>query len=184
MGILDKLKPKEERLYIDPETKKSEWIPVKKEKPRQTVVDPNTGEQARMSRGSIKELTPEEQFKPRLHPWQTPRGKRVIKGIKTGVKHVDKSIVNYNRNYNPMYNKPVRRNSYTNYSPIDNYNPFGSMFDTGMNYNRPRKKKSSSNTKYYVKGGKAYPIVKKKSSSKNKRRNNNDWDIFNAYGRW
>ena len=166
MGLLSRLKPKEERLYKNPETGETRWVPVEKN-----------------DRHVIRELTYEEQFKPRVHPWQTERGKRVIKSIGSGVKRVDQAVVNYNRNRNPAGRSAPSRPA-IRYSTRDNYNPFGSMFDTGMNYNHPRKK-SSSKTKYTVIKGKAYPIVgskkkSKKKSSSNRRRN--DWDVFNAFG--
>ena len=78
---------------------------------------------------------------------------------------------------------PPSRRPATSYRIRNNYNPFADVFDTGMNYNRPRKK-SSSKTKYKVIGGKAYPIAgtgKKKSKKKSSSRRN-DWDVFNAFG--
>lgn len=126
MGLFSRLKAKEERLYKDPETGKTEWLPVKQERHKR----------------EIKELTREEQFKPRQHPWQTPRGKRTIKKVKSGIKKIDDAVVNYNRR------QPSRKRS--SYSISDNYNPFGTMFDSGMDYSPPKKKKKSkSRTKSY-----------------------------------
>jgi len=58
------------------------------------------------------------------------------------------------------------------YKTSGNYNPFGSLFDTGMTgMRRSRKPRGGgSKTKYVVKGGKAYPVAgtgkKKKKKSK------------------
>ena len=178
MGLLDRFR-KEEKLYIDPETKETRWIPIEqiRNKPE---------------KGEIVELTREEQMEPkRVHPWQTSRGKRIIKSVGSGVKRVDKAIVSYNRR------QPVARRP--SYSTQDNYNPFGSMFDTGMsykpisfdpvmNYNRPshkKKKSSRSKVRYTVVGDKAYPIVgtgKKKKKSTKKSRVRNPFTGFNPVG--
>lgn len=66
------------------------------------------------------------------------------------------------------------------YSPRNNYNPIGSMFDTGMS--RPKKKKSK--TKYKVIGGKAYPIAGtgKKRKKTSKKKTSKSYDPFNAFG--
>ena len=171
MGLLDRLRPKEERMNM--ETGKFE--PVDKV----TLRNEQTGEGVRVSREE-KPLTREEQVPaPRQQPWKTERGKRVIKSIGSGVKRVDRAVVNHNRR---QPSRPATR-----YSTQSNYNPFGSMFDTGMNYNPPRKKSSGSKTKYKVIGGKAYPIAgtgkkHKKKSGKGKRRSNNNWDTFGAFG--
>jgi len=183
MGLLDRFR-KEEKLHIDPETRETSWVSTKGE--------PETKE--------IKELTYEEQMEPkRQHPWQTTRGKRVIKGAKEGVKRVDKAIVKYNRRQPPPSSRRMKPSHPSSYSTQNNYNPFGSMFDTGMshkpisfdpimNYNRPStKKKKTSKTKYHVVGSKAYPIVgtgkkKKKKSTKHKRRSGQSYDVFNAFG--
>lgn len=186
MGMLDKLRTKKERLVTDPETGKAEWKPREgdpryERQQKYDYIESADGSKPIRVRKDIKELTHEEQHEPRQHPWQTPRGKRVIKNVKGGVKRIDNAVVNYNRTRNPVGRQPRQRMS--NYSTHNNYNPFGSMFDTGMNYNRPRKK-SSGKTKYTVVGGKAYPIAgsKKKKKQKSKRRQSNDWDVFGAFG--
>ena len=192
MGLLDKLRPKEERLHIDPETKETRWIPVEKEKKYVEIKDERGGS-VRVRRDS-PELTREEQFPAkRQQPWQTPRGKRVIKSIGGGVKRIDKAVVDYNRTRNIMGRQPTRRQptrrqpkqSISSYSTQDNYNPFGRMFDTGMN--RPTSHKKKSKAKYTVIGGKAYPIAgtgKKKKGKKSSRRKQSSkgWDTFNAFG--
>lgn len=83
-------------------------------------------------------------------------------------KRIDKGIIDYNRRQS---RRPSRRRSYgTNYSTHQNYNPFGSMFDTGLGNKKSYKSKTSgSKTKYTVIGGKAYPIAgsgKKKKKKK------------------
>jgi len=72
----------------------------------------------------------------------------------------------------------------------NNFNPFGSMFDTGMS--RPRAKKSTAKKqkqKYAVVGGKAYPIVqpsggmkRKKSSKKRSTGGFGNWDPIDNSG--
>jgi len=68
-----------------------------------------------------------------------------------------------------------------------NYNPFGSMFDTGMDYRPARSSsKKSSSGKYYVSGGKAYPIAgsksKKRKSSKRRSSSGSGFDIMDNWG--
>lgn len=105
--------------------------------------------------------------------WKGESGKKII----SGVKRVDKAVVNYNRRSNPM-----RPRSHSSYRIQDNYNPFGSMFDTGMNYKPKPKSSSKPRTKYAVVDGKAYPIAgtdkKKKSSSKKKSTDNYFYDYM------
>jgi len=84
-----------------------------------------------------------------------------------GAKRIDSGIVKYNRTRNPMRG---------------NYNPFGSMFDSGQNY-KERKPRSSSSKKYAIVGGKAYPIAgSKKKKSKSKRRRSSGFDMFDNWG--
>jgi len=58
------------------------------------------------------------------------------------------------------------------HSVRNNFNPFGSLFDSGLGKppSRPKHKKSGGGTKYVIRGGKAYPVVggkgKKKKSKK------------------
>ena len=97
-------------------------------------------------------------------------------------KTVDNKIVAHNRRQTPIKPFTPRPSS-----PIhNNYNPFGSMFDTGM---KPMKMpKSQSRTKYTVIGGKAYPIAGtgKKKSGKKKRNTGfggmGGFDSFDNYG--
>ena len=173
MGLLDRFR-KEERLHIDSESRKAEWIP-KDRKPR---------------REEIVELTREEQMEPkRVHPWKTVRGKQVIKKVHGGVKRIDKAVVDFNRR-NPISGGPS-----FGYNTHRNVDPFGSTFDMGMQpMSQPRqhkKKKTSSKTKYHVVGGKAYPIAgtskksrkKRRKKASSKRKSSNDWDVFGAFGR-
>ena len=136
-----------------------------------------------------KPLTREEQFKPRIQPWKTERGQKVVKGLKSGAKRVDTAIVNYNRKSNILSGNSSAGYRPRRSSPIyNNYNPFGSMFDTGLKpMSRP---KSHSKTKYKVIGGKAYPIAgtgKKKKKSGTKKRNTGfggmgGYDMFDNSG--
>ena len=79
------------------------------------------------------------------------------------------------------------RSSAQPYRIDGNFNPFGSMFDSGMDYSRPSKKKTVSKTKYTVVGGKAYPVVgsgKKKSSKRKKTsgRSSGGFDMMDNWG--
>ena len=80
---------------------------------------------------------------------------------------------------------PQHRQKSSSYSPRNNYNPFGSMFDTGLGYSKPStRRKKSSKTKYKVIGGKAYPIAGtgKKKKKTTKRKSTKSYDPFNAWG--
>lgn len=122
-------------------------------------------------RREIKELTREEQMEPtrRQQPWQTPRGKRVIKDIRSGVQRVDRAVVRYNRR------QPIRK-SYTSPS-------FG--FGYPPQTTTTKKKRSGSKTKYKIISGKAYPIAgtsKKKTTRKRKRQSGfGSFDMFDNY---
>ena len=142
--------------------------------------------QAAREQPQVKELTREEQIEPkRLHPWQTERGKKIVSGLKSGAKKLDKKIVEYNRSRNimrPGY-RPRRR------SPMyNNYNPFGATFDMGMN--RPRathRTPSKQRKKYTVVGGKAYPIAgtgKKKKKKKTRSRKSSGSAFDFDFGNW
>ena len=75
--------------------------------------------------------------------------------------------------------------SFGNYRIRDNYNPFGSMFDTGLGYKRPSVKKPASKTRYKVIGGKAYPVAgtgKKKTVRKKRSTGMGGFDIMDNYG--
>ena len=116
------------------------------------------------------------------HPKESPRYKRQqrIERIGKAAKRIDKAVVGYNRNRNIM--RPGTK-QYSSYSPRNNYNPIGGMFDMGMSRpSRPRKK--TSKTKYAVVGGRAYPIAGtgKKSKKKTKRKSTKSYDPFNAFG--
>ena len=121
MGFLDRFR-KEERLHIDSESRKAEWIP-KDRKPR---------------REEIVELTREEQMEPkRVHPWKTVRGKQVIKKVHGGVKRIDKAVVDFNRR-NPISGGPS-----FGYNVRGNVDPFGTSFDSGMKpMKHPHKKRN------------------------------------------
>lgn len=83
-----------------------------------------------------------------------------------GMAKVDKRIVEYNRTRNIMYSKqPIQHGGY---SSRNNYNPFGSLFDTGIT-GMPRKKKKPK-TQYKVIGGKAYPIASTMPKKKTKKK--------------
>ena len=75
--------------------------------------------------------------------------------------------------------------SFPSYSTRMNYNPFGSMFDTGINKS-VRKNKTNPSTKYTIVNNKAYPIAKssskKKKSSKKSSRSASGFDLTDNWG--
>ena len=126
----------------------------------------------RRNGGEVKELTREEQVEPkRVHPWQTERGKRFIGDIKSGVKRLDRGVVNYNRTRNPMRGRSVSQPR----GGRNDFNPFGNMFDSGVTpMRRSKSRKSKSKAKYVVVGGKAYPKAgsgKKRKKKQSRKRN-------------
>ena len=95
-----------------------------------------------------------------------------MKKIGAGVSKLDKKIVDYNRRGNRLTTQQTRQprpvGSFTFSNPgRSNANPFGSMFDTGIQ--KPKKKKTGK-TKYTVVGGKAYPIAGTGSKKKSKKK--------------
>jgi len=137
---------------------------------------------------------------------QSPRKPSIrSKAVDVG-RRIDQGIVNYNRrqstqpsrnrpsakrystrnNYNPfgsMFDSGMNRPSAKRYSTRNNYNPFGSMFDTGMSTRKPKKK--TTGARYAVVGGKAYPIAgSKKKTSKKKTRSQGygGFDLTNNWG--
>lgn len=62
----------------------------------------------------------------------------------------------------------------------DNYNPFGSMFDTGLPYRKHSAK--SQSTRYAVVGGKAYPVAG--GSKKKKKRRSDGFGGFDIADNW
>ena len=118
-----------------------------------------------------KPLTREEQFKPRVHPWNTPRGKMIIKDFKSGLTKVDKQIVRYNRRSNIMNPYATNRRSM---SPRPGLGSMPYMtYGIGSRKSGSPVKKRKSSPKYTVVGGKAYPIVKKKKKKSSKKK-----DVF------
>lgn len=111
-----------------------------------------------------------------------------LRKIGAGMERLDKRIVGYNKTSNIMNpqrtRQPIQRSVVRQpYSTRDNYNPFGTMFDTGM---KKPKQKTSSKTKYAVVSGKAYPIastVPKKSTKKKptKSRKQSFYDPFESW---
>lgn len=73
----------------------------------------------------------------------------------------------------------------SSYSTRGNYNPFGSMFDTGMPYRKPYKSGTKRKPKQYaVVGGKAYPVATPSTPRKKKpkRKKTSGMDMFDNYG--
>ena len=85
--------------------------------------------------------------------------------------------------------QPAKRSSgkmrpATSYRIKNNYNPFGSMFDTGINYKGPSRSKTSK--KYAVIGGKAYPVASIGKKKKKRKRSSSSgfrgFDMTDNYG--
>ena len=80
--------------------------------------------------------------------------------------------------------KTTLADRFSNYNISNNYNPFGSMFDTGMNYSS--KKPKSDSKKYTIVSGKAYPIAKtsskKKKTKKKRSSSSGNYDMFDNWG--
>ena len=146
----------------------------RKESHTQFIRDPDTGEVTEVIRsgdtpkqGWFRSKTPTsdalEREYYRKHPEEHHRTRKKIAGF---AKKMDQRIVRYNRTSNPMgghsFLKP--------YSVNNNFNPFGSMFDTGMSKSKG-KKKSGGKTKYIIRDGKAYPVVGTGKKSKKKKKN-------------
>jgi len=124
---------------------------------------------------------------------QSPRKSSMrSKAVDVG-RRIDKAIVKYNRTSNPlrgnhnpfgsMFDSGMNRPSAKRYSIRNNYNPFGSMFDTGMSTRKPKKK--TTGTRYAVVGGKAYPIAgskKKTSKKKTRSRGYGGFDLIDNWG--
>lgn len=98
---------------------------------------------------------------------QQPKQKKKPSKIINIAKAIDKKIVDWNRSQG-------KRRSY---SIDDNYNPFGSLFDSGID-DIPKQK-----TKYIIKGGKAYPVA---GSNKKKKKKDSfglpEFDIVDNWG--
>lgn len=73
------------------------------------------------------------------------------------------------------FNRVANRIETQPYSTKNNYNPFGSLFDSGIKY-RPKK---ASSVKYKVIGGKAYPVAG--SSKKKKKRSSRSGSSFGGF---
>jgi len=157
MGLFSK----ETHTHIDRD-EEGKAVLTKEEVPRRRIF-----ERKPMLPQEDKPLTREEQFKPRVQPWKTERGQKVVKGLKSGAKRVDTAIVNYNRRSNILSSGRSTGYQPRRSSPMyNNYNPFGSTFDTGL---KPMSKpKSQGRTKYTIIGGKAYPIAGSKKKTKRK----------------
>ena len=95
-----------------------------------------------------------------------------------------------------MASAPPQRSSprrATRYSTSNNYNPFGSMFDTGMDYSPdfsvdyPRvstggRRSKGSSKRYAVVGGIAYPVAGKKKKKRSSKRSSGGLDMFDNWG--
>lgn len=114
-----------------------------------------------------------EQQHYKTHPKESPQYKRQqkVQRVTKVAKRIDHAVVNYNRR------QP--------YKIQNNYNPFGTMFDTGMT--RPKTKKPRTQTKYHISGEKAYPIAgtTKTKTKKRKTKRSSGYDPFNSsWGSW
>lgn len=122
------------------------------------------------------------------HPEQRPSAKLKRAGTKlasiagqmadnyqTNVKHARRASVKAKRGGRP-----------TRYSTQNNYNPFGTMFDTGLEpypQAKKRAKTSGRKTEYVIKAGKAYPIAKPSQKKKTtKKKSFGTVDILDTHG--
>ena len=165
MGLLKFLKPKEEKTHFE-RNQAGEVVKVTRDG---RVVDPDE-----LRFKSSRQLEQEYYAK---HP---EKKHPTLHKLGNVAKAVDKKIVSYNRNYNPMYQQPYRPSKRS--PAYNNFNPWGSMFDSGMDYKKPSSKKSSQ--KYAVVGGKAYPIAGagKKGKQKKKSGGSGGFDMMDNWG--
>jgi len=165
-----------------PFTKKGETSFVKNEAGK-VIATEHLGDQPRESRSKSPVTKALMKGYYKEHPEKTKTARAIKLGKATGKhattvgKAVDKWAVNYNRRQGGR-RRPAA--PLASYSFRNNYNPFGSMFDTGMT--RPKKSK----TKYANIGGKAYPIAstmkKKKKKKKSSTRTSSGFDMFDNSG--
>lgn len=109
------------------------------------------------------------------HPEMKP--KSTVEKLVSFARVVDKRIVS---RMQPVSVRPSRMGR--RYSVRNNYNPFGSLFDTGLQ--KPKTVRRSK-TKYIIRGGVAYPVVKRKrtrSSTSRKRVNSFGFDPIDNWG--
>jgi len=104
-----------------------------------------------------------------------PTMKKIGRGLMSAGKTLDKKVVDYNRRNQGVGSYRPHRSS----SSHQNYNPFGSMFDTGMK--PPTRRKKTSRTKYAVVGGRAYPVGPKKQKKKKKKRKTNSFGYSSGF---
>jgi len=78
------------------------------------------------------------------------------------------------------FNTAAKQINIKPYSTTNNYNPWGTMFDTGMT--TPKRRTSSK--KYVIKGGKAYPIAGATKKKKRKGKINTGLGSFDMMDNW
>ena len=105
--------------------------------------------------------------------WEEARMKRITQG---GRRAGSTTITDRLDNFSKGFSMP--RSS--GYSTRNNYNPFGSVFDTGVKPMK-RSKSKSSTKKYVIRGGKAYPIAGSKKTKSKKHSKKRSDDPFNNW---
>jgi hypothetical protein len=100
---------------------------------------------------------------------QQPKQKKKPSRIVNIAKAIDKKVVDWNRSQG------------RGRSPLNNnYNPFGSLFDSGID-DVPKQK-----TKYIIRGGKAYPVAGSKKKKKGKKKQSSGFGLpkFDLTDNW
>jgi len=142
------------------------------EKPQREVVSKGINLPERRSRTPVSKSLEREYYKE--HP---EKKHETLKKVHKGLTIIDQKIVAHNRR-NYQQSKPNTRSPTYN-----NYNPIGTMFDTGMKAS-PKIKKINTKPKFHIKGGVAYPIAgSKKKKSKKSNKSNVGFDLTNNFGR-
>jgi len=188
MGILDRLRPKEEKIYIDREGMQREYESMSPSE--QASVKKNLLEERRelsqtvdrkqkstlSSRLAAGRERREGERKLYRETFRKQKAKSIqLRAMRDAKRYEHGPLERLDMGVNRILGPPSKQRS-SGYSTRNNFNPFGSSFDTGMTpMKHPKSKSKSSKTKYAIVGGKAYPIAgigkkKKKKSSKKKKR--------------
>ena len=98
---------------------------------------------------------------------QQPKTKKKPSRLIQVGKAIDKKVVAWNKSRG------------SSYSTNNNYNPFGSMFDKGVD-DVPKQK-----TRYIIKGGKAYPVAGSGKKKTKKKKSSSGFDLdFDMFDNW
>jgi len=199
MGILDRLRPKEEKIHIDREGMQQEYEGMSPGEKKQLNLE-LVAERRELSQtidrkqkstlsGRLAAGRERREGERKLYRETFQKGKEkalMVRAARNAKRFEHGPLERLDMGVNRMIGPP-RKHSGGGYSTSNNFNPFGSSFDSGM---KPMKhpKSKSSKTKYAVVGGKAYPVVgtgkKKKKSSKKKRSSGLGMGGFDMTDNW